>query len=1249
MNTKKSRRLDSLVELSPGFKTAVNLKGDVNDDSKVAAFIPTENASDVLLDLAENLHPLKNRRSRILTGTYGTGKSHLAIVLARLYRDGTSDDALQPVLKKLKNTWPGKYQKIMQERDETKGKFLLVLLEGDEGSFDSSLMRRLDHVLRENELDDLLPETVFDAAIKRVAEIKEKDKDAFKRLDKVVADYGFQNIKALEERLRRKDKDTYSKFMGIHQALFAGAPFVSHAYMQPKEFFEAVSKRLVDERGYAGIVVIWDEFGRYMERIVDDPRSAEGQSIQSFADGCCNRSGNKQIHLYLICHRSLQEYVNLATLGRGAGMSKPHQEEWTKIVGRFREFTMHSTDREVFDLIDQVVIKRETDPAWSEFLAGARDYFDEWTHQATKLKLFNEFNEKELFRKVTLGAYPLHPMAAYCLPLISQRVAQNERTLFTFLSDTGSDTLGPFLHETDVPTTGSEPPCFTADRLWDFFGQDASRGQTEQKQIFKKWTQADSQVSADDEFEKRILKTVALLQIIKTDRAPCKEDMICFCLGLQQSRVADLREALKELSSRKDDRERILIQNLDGSYRFTGASGVGIVEKIEKAVENRATYFSPLKALKDIKPDLQVRQEIQATRYSDDHMLKRALRVQFTNLAELQSVDKCREFSGELDFRDGTAVIILCEDSSEIEKARGFAVSELKHPQIMVGIPKAPVRFIYLLRICDALKYLEETQANLYGEGADLRDEWEQQKGDHLNALRKEIEPLTEADSGTVTWFVDGIEHDDIRTTSKLSESVSKMMDKVFPLTPIIRHERLTTEEGKDNFVACRKAIIDKLLLPDGPKALANETRSQDKSVIEAVYRGTGILHQSPSGWAIDQPEASHSNEMHKVWEAVNQALQQAQSKELPASTLISLLRKPPYGLRIRTIPLLVAAVFRKYILRGNLSLKDALGLSIPIIDSNIIEKLTLIPEQYILTYTEISESQVDCLQGVAAAFGIDSSKDMSGARLIQATQKAITDWWVGLPPYAQTTHDLSQEALLVRESVLKAISSESTDSRKILLEALPSLVKDKEGHPIKIRMSAWKEKLQKIKGEIEQSVQGQLIKKVKDAIDEVFEQSGGIKKWWNSLDDVRKQTRLPGDPMLLVHTVQAITTGKISPEEAATKLAKEMTGTSLDNWNDRNVDVFKGRLDGAKRQIEVANVSPPPPPPDIQVPSDCFRITIQGMGIDWTRTFVPVKELSPTGKTLKGIMDSAVNGMVRALSAGEFETILLDVLRTLQ
>ena len=1242
--------LDSLVTLSPGFKTAVNLKQDIGDDGKLSSYIPTHMASEILLDLAENLHPLAGRRARVVTGTYGTGKSHLALVIARIYRDGVDCPALIPVREKLQK-WPGQKLKIEDERRKIDGKFLLVLIEGDEGSLDDVLLRSLDMSLEREGLGDLLPETAFGAALGRIEEIRVEHPQTYQRFEEAARDFGFESVAVLEGQLKAKLRLAYDKFLEMHASVCAGAPFIHHHSMSPKDVYASVASELVTDKGYAGICVLWDEFGRYMERVVDDPRGLEGESLQKFAE-CCNGSGRVQIHFYIICHRSLQEYVRISNIRRTTGMSSEDEQEWNRIAGRFKPMDMRSTDHEVFDLIDHVIVQNSDEQGWQNFIRGANDYFDEWTDEASRLRLFPEFARDDIRQVVTLGAYPLHPMAAFCLPRISQRVAQNERTLFRFLSDSGSDTLGPFLHEAKLSAPGACPPAFPAERLWTFFERDVSE-QPLQKRIYAKYQKADAMVPPDDELGKQIIRTVALLSVINTDRAPCTQEIIGYCLALSTSDMPMLREKLKSLCNKEGGREKVLVQSInDESYRFTGSSSDDFESKIEQFAEERARVVNPLDHLRRIASELQIDTSIPATGYSDDFMVARSLTTELVGLQELDNPSRWTANLGAGEFRDGYALYVICEDAEEVRRAKEIARTQLQNPQVMIGIPREPIRSIgTLLRKHEAIRFLEREHANLYGDGAELREEWEQQDHDYRDSIGRHLLPVLAPDNRLMDWFVNGEELQSITSISRLRGAASDVMSKVFPLTPRINHERLTTEEGRDNFVATRKSIITKLLMRDGPEQLSKETTAQSKTVIDFVYRRNGILRMEEGDWVADMPNESAYPAICAVWLEVERNINAARTASVPMKTLVSSLRRSPYGMRTRSISLIVAAVFRPHIQKGNLSFECAGPRSttrISKLDGDAIDNAIMSADGYTLVYTDVGQKAQAIIAGFAKVFNVPSDEADLGGTLLESIHQAVIKWWRGLPSFAQQTTSLDRETLAYRDQVFRKLAQESADAYDILMEFLPSkLYSDSDV----IAPEAVSAKFGKAKSEIDNAVSEHLVPKVREVVTSVFrdgktvgaDNDGSLADWFTSLPQEKRETRASGDAAILTRHANAATSGETAIEQAAIDLAKQITGTQLENWGDDMLGRFQGRLEGAKQAVEVVVTTsidvPPPPPGQVQ-------ISINAGDVAFRRTFVPANEISQMGENLRSIVKNAIDGIGRTLPSGECETILIEIIK---
>ena len=64
-----------------------------------------------------------------------------------------------------------------------------------------------------------------------------------------------------------------------------------------------------------------------------------------------------------------------------------------------------------------------------------------------EVRLISNFERKDFDEIILKGCYPLNPLATYLLLNISEKVAQNERTLFTFLTDDDSNSLKSFIKQ----------------------------------------------------------------------------------------------------------------------------------------------------------------------------------------------------------------------------------------------------------------------------------------------------------------------------------------------------------------------------------------------------------------------------------------------------------------------------------------------------------------------------------------------------------------------------------------------------------------------------------------------------------------------------------------------------------------------------------------------------------------------------------------------------------------------------------
>lgn len=74
--------------------------------------------------------------------------------------------------------------------------------------------------------------------------------------------------------------------------------------------------------------------------------------------------------------------------------------------------------------------------------------------------------KKDYENIIVKGCFPLAPLTVYTLVKISEKVGQNERTVFTFMSNDEPNTLARFVKN----HTENSDTLVSADMIFDYFG-----------------------------------------------------------------------------------------------------------------------------------------------------------------------------------------------------------------------------------------------------------------------------------------------------------------------------------------------------------------------------------------------------------------------------------------------------------------------------------------------------------------------------------------------------------------------------------------------------------------------------------------------------------------------------------------------------------------------------------------------------------------------------------------------------------
>ena len=501
--------MSEMIKTASDFQYSVNILYDLHNSQKVKNFIPTKSSLQLIEEILLSTENNSSRRSRILIGAYGKGKSHIILTILSLLMKHKPQEDFYHLNKKLENN-PQLCQ-LVQNYYEKKGNGLLpVLVSGSNTSLTQAFIIALQHTLSENNLLDIMPETNYKAASQVILKWKKEYPDTYKKFASLIEETPEEFV----EKLNNYDIETYKLFENIYPTLTAGSNFNPFLGFDVVELYESVVKELRRKNLYDGIYVVYDEFSKYLEANITTASVSDTKMLQDFAEKSC-RSGENQLHLLLISHKEISNYIDK--------LPKQKVDGWRGISERFEHILLNNNFTQIYEIISSVIQKDKT--LWNLFLSNNERFFSEIYSTYEKHDLFSDLPKNE-FKKTIEKCYPLHPVSMFILPRLSERIAQNERTLFTFLSADGTSTLPTYLKNYDDKTF----ELVTPDLIYDYFEpllkKEVYSGSVHQTYILSKIIL--EKIGNEDSLESKIIKTISLIYILEQFEKlkPLKEEII---------------------------------------------------------------------------------------------------------------------------------------------------------------------------------------------------------------------------------------------------------------------------------------------------------------------------------------------------------------------------------------------------------------------------------------------------------------------------------------------------------------------------------------------------------------------------------------------------------------------------------------------------------------------------------------------------------------------------------------------------
>lgn len=1111
--------LSNLITLNSDFRNAINLYLSLNKKDKVLSYIPTKSSVNILLDYLEAIKQ-KKEQATLLVGPYGKGKSHLMLVLLAILSMERNKDN-QKVIDELIN----KIKKIDEVGDMTadliseewkKGKYLPVIVNSSD-DLNQSFLIAMNEALKREGLEDLIPETSFSYAIESINKWEKNYPATYKNfvseLKKHVIDEKIF-IKELEE----CNGLTLKQFMKIYPELTSGSEFNPMANSEVLPLYKSICEKLQHDYGFSGIYIVFDEFSKFIE---EQKNLSTGSNMKLLQDLCELSSDmrNGQLRITMIAHKSIKEY--------GATLSQEIINSFTGIEGRITEKRFITSSKNNYELIQNAIVKNKDIDKHINFSKFRKSY---------GLSAFKtNFNEKDYENIVLRGCFPLTPAAAYLLLNISEKVAQNERTLFTFISKDEQNSMARFVKN----HRAGENEWIGADLIYDYFSN-LFKKDVQNELVHNEWLNAEyaiSKVSKEDKRSEEKIKLIKYIAIINI--ANIEDEISTMKNDLQNAIGCEVGECLEDL-----EKDNLLYKKgSSNTYVFKTRSGA----ELKKEINRRYSLLNHVN-LSAVFSDIDDSKYVLANKYNIDNKMTRYFVHEYMDYDSLLNIQDASVLLD--DVCDGKIISVYSETKKDNQKIKEW-VSKQKEQRLIVQYSNE------IFDLKDKAKEYEVIKA--------ISNDIEFARANELQM--KEIPIIEEDVSSEICSKLEnmfGKENSVICTypkkrlktnNSDLVEAVDDVCYNVFSKTPVINNEMINKNViNVSSTKKTQKLIVDKLLSKEEITEAYYLGSSQESTIFRAVFVVTNLL------------EGKQNNELTNVIEIINNFIDSCVDKKHSMDELVNTLKKSPYGLRVGVIPLLFAYALSKrnedivvYFADFEVSLS-----------SDIVLKMCENPSDFALFISKESAEKEKYIANLQKLFDTESLTIYEDNRIVRIFN-AMSRWYRSLPQISRQVKDFG------------TYGKKKGMAEKV--ERLRNRIQRNAGNPFEM---IFVNLANDFGSENDFNKTYETIKNCKSYLDGYYEWLSNevvletinvfngkknddlyhlMKEWYAKQSTISKQGLFSVQVTTFMTTIDQ--NNSFDDRELAIRLAKIVTNVYLDSWNENTLNEYVQELKRIKNEVE--------------------------------------------------------------------------------
>ncbi len=716
------------------------------------------------------------------------------------------------------------------------------------------------------------------------------------------------------------------------------------------------------------LIIAIDEFGKILEYAARNTPEKSVYLLQQIAEFINDPENN--ILLINTLHQNFNAY--------SVGLTTEQRQEWNKVRGRFIELPFNEPIEHLLFIAAEQIKRLGFGNLDSMYNQSLNDII-------IKSGLLPISNDSA--RGLSSQILPLDVLSASVLTVSFQDYGQNERSVFTFLSRKGKDSLyeyAKYRKRFDLIAVYE----FLVSNFYSHIFDKYNRDKNKWDRIRISLDRVSYHFIDDLQIAESLVKVIGILSIYGHKGGMLNEDFLVNYIG-----KSEVRTILSRLSELKI----IIFRKHLSSYSLTEGTDLDFYQAIEDASTKIDAHISiPWYLNKYYALPF-----LNAKRISYEKGTPRYFEFRLTD--ELKN-DLAQ---GEI---DGYIYLIFNQDLHNNDLQKFSSSANNANVYVLYNNTRNIKKIIFeLLKVEYVLNDIKNDKV--------AEEELIKIKEALRTQLNNEVLDNIYFHPDKTTWFYDGSKQE-IVSEKAVNELLSRVCENTYKLTPEIRNELINKHNISSAISTARKSYIKALLNNSDQKNLGFDEHKYppEKTIYQSLLISTGIHSKlADDTFGFNPPSCTHS--IYHLWNECEQFFKNAISEEKSIQELIEKLRNKPFKLKDGLISFWLPTLL--IIKRDEYALFKERNY-LPFLSEELFDIMLRKPEIFTIKTYPFGGLEVKVFNKYRELFDIEGNKEITNQNIIE-TIKPFLLFYKQLPSYALKTEKISPQAKEFRNAIANA------------------------------------------------------------------------------------------------------------------------------------------------------------------------------------------------------------------------------------